>query len=212
MNIGAGAGPRTETRSEARSAPPQFGRRLFRQRLIFAGNDQRRQSAEPAAVRAFAGSVFPTQENDRGHCRPAPAAPRFRDTASGSRLRRSFRRGRHARPPAKAADRSVRPPAGRCPSARRSASTMPTNVSSGKWCPLARIWVPIKISSSPLSIFPKISETSARLEVVSLESTAVRAAGKRLATSSAIRSIPRPQEVSPSSDPQSGQRTGRTMV
>ena len=41
---------------------------------------------------------------------------------------------------------------------------------------------------------------------------AVRAAGKRLATSSAIRSTPGPQEVSPSSDPQSGQRTGRTMV
>ena len=64
------------------------------------------------------------------------------------------------------------------------------------------------ISSSPFSICDMIGETSAKLEVISLETIAIRALGKRCFISSAMRSTPGPQAVNPVSEPHSGQVFG----
>ena len=94
----------------------------------------------------------------------------------------------------------------------RSASTTPTSVRSGKWWPLAMIWVP---SSTSIGVGLHGLHDRGRgggvRASVSLVITATRALGSSSASSSARRSTPGPEAVSRPTAPQLGQCSGVGM-
>ena len=86
------------------------------------------------------------------------------------------------------------------PPSPRSASTTPTSVRSGKWWPLAMIWVPIRMSTAWLSMASTSAAAALASPAVSLVITASRASGRISASSSARRSTPGPEAVSRPTD------------
>ena len=103
--------------------------------LSLAGDDEAREPAERRIVRALAQRDLAGVERLAVAARSAPASPDARADASAESRCRGLPRGRRGRPP-DAASWNVRSAARGSPLPRpRSASTMPTRLSLGKWWP-----------------------------------------------------------------------------
>ena len=116
-----------------------------------AGDDEAREPAERRIVRVLARRDLAGVEGFAVAARSAPASPDDRAGASAESGPRPS--SRPARPPTWCSSWKVRSAARGSPLARpRSASTIPTRLSFGKWCPFATSWVPMTMSTWPSAI------------------------------------------------------------